>query len=165
MSMTPEHCQVDNVMAEVNRAASLFPLWPTDPMHAVAILQEECGELVREVLQLTYEPHKSSRAKVRTEAIQTAAMALRFLASLDVYEYRGSTQHTQSDTLTGRPIEQLELTVRAYNVLRADGILTVGQLVDRTAVDLAKLHGLGTRGLADVRDALDGLGLRLRGDK
>jgi hypothetical protein len=42
-----------------------------------------------------YEPHKSTRDDVRTEAIQTAAMALRFLLSLDTYEYTRGKQHEQ----------------------------------------------------------------------
>lgn len=88
---------VRDVAFEVGRASVLFPTWPTDPMHAVGILGEEFGELQKAVVQAIYEPHKSGRAQVRTEAIQTAAMALRFLHSLDQYAYAPSTQHTQWD--------------------------------------------------------------------
>lgn len=83
------------VLAEVERAMRKFPTWPTDPLHALAVLGEEFGELTKDMLQLTYEPHKTSKASVRTEAIQTAAMALRLLASLDAYEYQPSVQHAQ----------------------------------------------------------------------
>ena len=44
------------------------------------MLGEEFGELTKDILQLTYEPHKTSRESVRKEAIQTAAMALRLAA-------------------------------------------------------------------------------------
>lgn len=74
------------VMDEVARATRKFPTWPTDPLHAVAILGEEFGELTKAVLQTIYEPHKVREGELRTEAIQTAAMALRFLASIDRYE-------------------------------------------------------------------------------
>lgn len=67
-----------------------------DPLHALAVLGEEFGELTKAMLQLTYEPHKNSAAEVRSEAVQTAAMALRLLASLDVYEYRPGVQHAQN---------------------------------------------------------------------
>lgn len=84
------------VFDEVRRATVKFPTWPTDPLHAVAVLGEEFGELTKAVLQSTYEPHKSSPADVREEAIQVAAMALRFLASLDQYEYQRGEQHAQA---------------------------------------------------------------------
>lgn len=83
------------VLAELDRAVLKFPTWPTDPLHAVGVLGEEFGELTKAVMQATYEPHKNGPGAVREEALQTAAMALRFLASLDRYEYAGSVQHHQ----------------------------------------------------------------------
>ena len=85
------------VMGEVARAIAKFPTWPTDPLHAVAVLGEEYGELVKAVLQATYEPHKSGMAEVRAEAIQAAAMALRFVASLDTYVLTPGDQHDQPE--------------------------------------------------------------------
>jgi NTP pyrophosphatase (non-canonical NTP hydrolase) len=90
---------VENVMsliaAEVEKATAKFPTWPNDPLHALAVLGEEFGELTKDMLQLTYEPHKTSAENVRKEAIQTAAMAVRLLMSLDRYEYRRGQQHSQ----------------------------------------------------------------------
>lgn len=92
----PRHDLIDEaVVEELSRAIAKFPTWPTDPLHALAVLGEEFGELTKEVLQLAYEPHKASRENLRKEALQTAAMALRFVASLDDYEYRPGQQHTQ----------------------------------------------------------------------
>ncbi len=85
------------VLAEVERATAKFPTWPTDPLHALAVLGEEFGELTKEMLQLTYEPHKSRREYVRKEAIQCAAMALRLVMSLDRYEYTPGVQHSQGN--------------------------------------------------------------------
>jgi len=99
----PEHSDaapenaVAEAVGEVVRATQKFPTWPTDPLHALAVLQEEVGELTKEVVQLTYEPHKSSIAAVRVEAIQTAAMALRFLMSIDRYEFLAGQHHSQKD--------------------------------------------------------------------
>lgn len=50
---------VNRILAEVSRATEKFPEWPTDPLHAVAILGEEFGELTKSVLQLAYEPFVS----------------------------------------------------------------------------------------------------------
>lgn len=83
------------VFDELSRAIAKFPTWPTDPLHALAVLGEEFGELTKATLQATYEPHKSSLADVREEAIQTAAMALRFVESIDRYELITGDQHQQ----------------------------------------------------------------------
>lgn len=87
----------NEVMAEVMRATEKFPTWPTDPLHALAVLGEEYGELNKAVLQAVYEPHKSTPDDVREEAIQCAAMAVRFLMSLQVYRYDECEQHLQAE--------------------------------------------------------------------
>lgn len=87
---------VADVLAEVKRATTKFPTWPTDPLHALGVLGEEFGELTKETLQLTYEPHKSTVEDFRKEAIQTAAMALRFVMSLDAYQFTPGVQHAQA---------------------------------------------------------------------
>lgn len=86
------------VSAEVERATRKFPTWPTDPLHALAVLGEEFGELNKAMLQLTYEPHKTSPEEVRTEAIQTAAMSLRLAMSLERYVYAPCSQHSQQES-------------------------------------------------------------------
>jgi NTP pyrophosphatase (non-canonical NTP hydrolase) len=83
------------VAAEVSKATAKFPTWPTDPLHALAVLGEEFGELTKAMLQHTYEPHKATAEDVREEAIQTAAMAVRVLMSLRVYQYKRGEQHGQ----------------------------------------------------------------------
>jgi NTP pyrophosphatase (non-canonical NTP hydrolase) len=84
------------VQAELAHAVAKFPTWPTDPLHALAVLGEEFGELTKAMLQHTYEPHKGVTAEdIRDEAIQTAAMALRLAMSLPCYQYRRAPQHSQ----------------------------------------------------------------------
>lgn len=87
--------EIETIVAEVQRAMRKFPTWPTDPLHALAVLGEEFGELTKEIVQSVYEPHKSSSQAVRQEAIQTAAMALRLVMSLDKYDYAPGAQHQQ----------------------------------------------------------------------
>lgn len=86
---------IDQIVDELKRAMRKFPTWPTDPLHALAILGEEYGELNKAMLELTYEPHKTSMEYVQMEAIQTAAMAIRLAMSLDRYAYKQSEQHSQ----------------------------------------------------------------------
>lgn len=92
---------IDRVLTEVGRATTKYPTWPTDPLHALAVLGEEFGELTQAMLQMTYEPHKTSLAAVESEAIQTAAMALRLVMSLERYRYAAGPQHSQSNLHTG----------------------------------------------------------------
>lgn len=97
--MTPIEQAEPDVLApifvELEKALQKFPTWPTDPLHALSVLGEEFGELTKEVLQMTYEPHKTGPEKIRTEAVQTAAMAIRFFVSLDQYLYAPGIQHRQ----------------------------------------------------------------------
>jgi len=100
-------CSASSVLAEIEaeitRATAKFPTWPTDPIHAFAVVGEEYGECQKEVLQLTYEPHKSTKEAVRKEAVQLAAMSIRFLMSLDRYEYTPLAQHSQQNVTTHTP--------------------------------------------------------------
>ena len=87
---------MQEVRAELERATAKFPTWPSDPLHALAVLGEEFGELTKAMLQHTYEPHKRVTAEdIRDEAIQTAAMALRLAMSLPCYQYRRAPQRSQ----------------------------------------------------------------------
>jgi hypothetical protein len=86
---------VTEVVAEVVRAMAKFPTWPTDPLHALGVVGEEFGELGKAVLQQVYEPHKNQPDDIRKEAVQTAAMALRFVASLGKYQFAPGVQHQQ----------------------------------------------------------------------
>lgn len=65
------------VLDELAKAEQQHPSWPVDVIHAAAIVGEESGELTQAALQLVYEG--GSEEAVRKEAVQTAAMGLRFL--------------------------------------------------------------------------------------
>jgi DNA-directed RNA polymerase subunit alpha len=53
-----------------------------------------------------------------------------------------------------RPIDDLELTVRSANCLKAENIYYIGDLVQRTEADLLKTPNLGKKSLTEIRDAL-----------
>lgn len=89
---------IAQVIAELDRAFKKFPTWPTDPLHALAVLGEEYGELTKAMLQRTYEPGKASDEDIREEAMQTAAMAIRLAMSLDRYKYDPCDQHDQGSS-------------------------------------------------------------------
>jgi hypothetical protein len=78
------------VIEEIKRAEAKFPGFPVDPIHAAAIVAEECGELQQACLQWTYDGGAFDH--VIQEAVQTAAMALRFLAAAPNMEPRPDRQ-------------------------------------------------------------------------
>jgi hypothetical protein len=86
---------LEEILDEVRRACAKFPLWPIDPLHAVAVLSEEAGELVKATLEAVYEPRKAGPAQMREEAVQVAAMAIRFLGGMDTYDFTPGRQITQ----------------------------------------------------------------------
>jgi hypothetical protein len=79
---------VSEIFKELRRAENKFPVFPSDPIHASAILAEECGELQQACLQWTYEGGESQH--VIDEAVQCAAMSLRFLFNVDNMKTRPS---------------------------------------------------------------------------
>lgn len=52
------------------------------------------------------------------------------------------------------PIEELDLTVRAYNVLKREGVSTVGELCDRSYDDLLDMRNMGVNAVADIEQRL-----------
>ena len=59
-------------------------------------------------------------------------------------------------------IEELDLSVRAYNCLKRAGINTVAELVQRNEEDMMKVRNLGKKSLEEVEQKLAALGLGLR---
>lgn len=69
------------IMAELERAEKIHPAWPTDLVKASAILAEEAGETLRAAN--TFDEIRSGKKEIITEAVQTAAMAIRLLKNID----------------------------------------------------------------------------------
>ena len=59
-------------------------------------------------------------------------------------------------------IDELDLSVRAYNCLKRAGINTVAELVQRNQEDMMKVRNLGKKSLEEVEQKLQALGLGLR---
>ena len=65
------------------------------------------------------------------------------------------------DPVLLRPIDDLELTVRSANCLKAESIYYIGDLVQRTEVELLKTPNLGKKSLTEIKDVLFTRGLSL----
>jgi len=68
------------------------------------------------------------------------------------------------DPILLRPVDDLELTVRSANCLKAEDIYYIGDLIQRTEVELLKTPNLGKKSLTEIKDVLatGGLSLGLR---
>ena len=67
----------------------------------------------------------------------------------------------QIDPILLRPVDDLELTVRSANCLKAENIFLIGDLVQRTEVELLKTPNLGKKSLTEIKDVLATRGLSL----
>ena len=65
------------------------------------------------------------------------------------------------DPVLLRPVDDLELTVRSANCLKAENIYYIGDLVQRAEVDLLKTPNLGKKSLTEIKDVLASRGLSL----
>ena len=61
-------------------------------------------------------------------------------------------------------IEELDFSVRTYNCLKKANVLTIGELAQMTEVDLMQIRNFGKKSLTEVKEKLNLLGLKLRGD-
>jgi DNA-directed RNA polymerase subunit alpha len=68
------------------------------------------------------------------------------------------------DPVLLRPVDDLELTVRSANCLKAENIFYIGDLIQRSEVELLKTPNLGKKSLTEIKDilALKGLSLGMR---
>ncbi|MBI5329902.1 MAG: DNA-directed RNA polymerase subunit alpha [Betaproteobacteria bacterium] len=60
-----------------------------------------------------------------------------------------------------RPVDELELTVRSANCLKAENIYYIGDLIQRTETELLKTPNLGRKSLNEIKDVLASRGLTL----
>jgi DNA-directed RNA polymerase subunit alpha len=100
------------------------------------------------------------------EAIRYAAKVL-----IDQLAVFADLQDTREDTPTKldvvvdpvllRPVDDLELTVRSANCLKAENIYYIGDLIQRTETELLKTPNLGRKSLNEIKEVLASRGLTL----
>ena len=100
------------------------------------------------------------------EAIRQAARILVdqlsvFAALENTTEYVESPRTPQIDPILLRPVDDLELTVRSANCLKAENIYYIGDLIQRSENELLKTPNLGRKSLNEIKDVLAARGLTL----
>ena len=100
------------------------------------------------------------------EAIRRAATILQQQVSVFVdleseNEPEAIVEEDEIDPILLRPVDDLELTVRSANCLKAENIYYIGDLIRRTEVELLKTPNLGKKSLTEIKDVLASRGLSL----
>ena len=100
------------------------------------------------------------------EAIRRAATILQQQVSVFVdleseNEPEAVVEEDEIDPILLRPVDDLELTVRSANCLKAENIYYIGDLIRRTEVELLKTPNLGKKSLTEIKDVLASRGLSL----
>lgn len=100
------------------------------------------------------------------EAIRRAATVLQ--QQLAVFVDLDTTTDSKVEEITDevdpillRPVDDLELTVRSANCLKAENIYFIGDLIQRTEVELLKTPNLGKKSLTEIKEVLSSRGLSL----
>jgi len=100
------------------------------------------------------------------EAIRRAATILQHQLAVFVdleseIEQAEEEKEEEIDPILLRPVDDLELTVRSANCLKAENIYYIGDLIQRTEVELLKTPNLGKKSLTEIKDILASRGLSL----
>ncbi len=100
------------------------------------------------------------------DAVRRAATILHeqiavFIQLEETSRSAGEISEEKIDPLLLRPVDDLELTVRSANCLKAENIYYIGDLIQRTEVELLKTPNLGKKSLTEIKDVLAGRGLSL----
>ena len=107
-----------------------------------------------------------------SDAINEAARILdRLIRQFAEFPYGRAIEGLEEEEAYGRElevrppdarIEELDFSVRTYNCLKKDNILTMGELVQKTEQDLMNIRNFGKKSLTEVREKLAQLGLSLK---
>jgi DNA-directed RNA polymerase subunit alpha len=100
------------------------------------------------------------------EAIRSSARVLidQLTTFADIKETPAAIEQPktpQVDPILLRPVDDLELTVRSANCLKAENIYYIGDLIQRTETELLKTPNLGRKSLNEIKEVLASRGLTL----
>ncbi len=152
---------------EQNRTIGVIPLDASfSPIRRVAYAVENARVEQRTDLDKLVLDIETNGAIDPEEAVRRAAYILRdqlsVFAELKVPEAeRVEHKEPEMDPLLLRPIDDLELTVRSANCLKAENIFYIGDLIQRTETELLKTPNLGKKSLTEIKDVLAQHGLSL----
>jgi len=109
---------------------------------------------------ITAEDAVRASAKILVE--QLAVFAQLEGSELAAFDQQPAARNSQQfDPILLRPVDELELTVRSANCLKAENIYYIGDLIQRTENELLKTPNLGRKSLNEIKEVLASRGLTL----
>jgi DNA-directed RNA polymerase subunit alpha len=106
-------------------------------------------------------PEEAIRASAKILVEQLAVFAQLEGSELAAFEAPAASRQQQFDPILLRPVDELELTVRSANCLKAENIYYIGDLIQRTETELLKTPNLGRKSLNEIKEVLASRGLSL----
>jgi DNA-directed RNA polymerase subunit alpha len=106
-------------------------------------------------------PEEAIRASAKILCEQLAIFAQLEPNGLDSFAQPMSRPTPNFDPILLRPVDELELTVRSANCLKAENIYYIGDLIQRTETELLKTPNLGRKSLNEIKEVLASRGLTL----
>jgi len=76
-------------------------------------------------------------------------------------EVEDADEEADIDPILLHPVDELELTVRSANCLKAENLYYIGDLIQCTEVELLRTPNLGKKSLTEIKDVLASHGLSL----
>jgi DNA-directed RNA polymerase subunit alpha len=106
-------------------------------------------------------PEEAVRASAKVLVEQLAVFAQLEGIDFSAMDASSSRSSHQFDPVLVRPVDELELTVRSANCLKAENIYYIGDLIQRTENELLKTPNLGRKSLNEIKEVLATRGLSL----
>ena len=106
-------------------------------------------------------PEEAIRASAKILVEQLAVFAQLEGSELGGIMESPSKSAQNFDPILLRPVDELELTVRSANCLKAENIYYIGDLIQRTETELLKTPNLGRKSLNEIKEVLASRGLAL----
>ena len=106
-------------------------------------------------------PEEAIRASAKILVEQLAVFAQLEGSEIAAFGEAPSKSAQNFDPILLRPVDELELTVRSANCLKAENIYYIGDLIQRTETELLKTPNLGRKSLNEIKEVLASRGLAL----
>jgi len=124
----------------------ILEIWTDGSITPEKAISEASSTLIKHFEYLTFFKESESQNKENEENVTTEEESLNF---------------DSIDENILKPIEDLELSVRAYNCLKSAGINTIAELIQKTENELLKTKNFGKRSLEEIKEVLTKMGLKL----